>query len=173
MHLICFRETTHPSAILRPGLLSRFRKWTYPAYVFRRSDGVWATRKDLLDYEEALELEQALKELLEATDEGAVRQASQAPAAFLQQPKTIPLTPTNEKANVVKLEVVTKAEALQEDEDPPAQDDRRSAKVRRLKKVKQLFQECIWPRWQQHLGVQANKEKAPRTPGFERFEIGT
>ncbi|KAF9025775.1 hypothetical protein BDZ89DRAFT_1068019 [Hymenopellis radicata] len=68
MCIIYYRSTHMPRDILRPSLLSEFKKRTYPKYNYKRST-VYETRENLLEFEDALELEDELQAILDADED--------------------------------------------------------------------------------------------------------
>jgi len=145
IHLIYYRETTHPVSILLPGLLSRFKKRNFTAYEYKRSDTIWLTRRDFLEYEIALELEQVLEELLD---------------------------PTNDQ--VVRLPTATPAPGEEGDAGgQPSKTHATRNKEARMRRVVGITERWIYPRWQEYLHIQDHDQSSAPTPGLERFEIGT
>ncbi|KAF8912179.1 VRR-NUC domain-containing protein [Gymnopilus junonius] len=67
LHIVGYRETEHPSALLLPELLHRFKKRSYTRVEHMRSSCIWSSREDLLAYEKALHLESLLDDVIEGT----------------------------------------------------------------------------------------------------------
>lgn len=67
LHIIGYRETEHPSALLLPELLHRFKKRSYTKVEHTRSNNIWSLREEVLAYERALHLESLLDEVIEGT----------------------------------------------------------------------------------------------------------
>ena len=64
-NLVYFRHTQHSPELLTPAILARAKKRSYANYLYQRTANIWATRDDLLAYEQALELEAEVDALLE------------------------------------------------------------------------------------------------------------
>ncbi|PPQ74783.1 hypothetical protein CVT26_004891 [Gymnopilus dilepis] len=65
LHIIGYRVTEHPTALLLPELLSRFKKRSYTKVDHTRSNNIWTSREEVLAYEKALHLETLLDEVIE------------------------------------------------------------------------------------------------------------
>jgi fanconi-associated nuclease 1 len=70
-------------------VLSRAKKRFYAAYSYRRTKDIWKTRKDLLAYEAALEVEAKIGEYLDSSGSGRDKTKTPIPTKF----RTPALTP--------------------------------------------------------------------------------
>ncbi|KAM6500213.1 VRR-NUC domain containing protein [Amanita muscaria] len=170
LHLICFRCTEQPTALLLPALLTSFRKRAYPKYKYMRDKSIWPTRDDLLAYEEALALEVELEEL-GSKAAPKVLQSSFRPSTtpignILRTPWTPFKTPKDSP-----LDSNTKQEAEDRTDDIPAAEEE-EASVRKAKKIREFLCQRIYPRWKENMEAKANGGCSTRKPGFERFEPG-
>jgi fanconi-associated nuclease 1 len=69
LHLLFYRSTSYGTGpTLTSALLARFRLRTYPSYQVKRSFAIFDSRKQLLEYEEALKLERKMEECLGEVD---------------------------------------------------------------------------------------------------------
>ncbi|OBZ69278.1 hypothetical protein A0H81_10732 [Grifola frondosa] len=57
VHLVYFRSTQQVSTLLTPCILTRAHKRSYASYLFARTANIWSSRDELLEYEEAIDLE--------------------------------------------------------------------------------------------------------------------
>lgn len=69
LHLLYYRSVSYSEKTLTQAVLSRFKIRNYPSYAVKRSFTIFADRRALVDYEEALILERRMEEYLgEALD---------------------------------------------------------------------------------------------------------
>ncbi|OCH92080.1 hypothetical protein OBBRIDRAFT_886490 [Obba rivulosa] len=185
INLVYFRSTEYTSELLVPSILARSRKRVYPPYKHRRTKGIiWPSRKDLLEYERALEL-QARVEILDGSssssqphqERSAVDQSPGPAGHRIKTPLTpkrgtsthSPVTPRYRGKGAAKSEVDTKETHADDDllGEQSASSKRRIANARALVR---LFDEAIWPWWQELVAVKGDESARPR--GLERFECG-
>jgi Fanconi-associated nuclease 1 len=163
-------------------LLTSFKKRTYPRYEYKRDKSIWPTREDLLAYEEALELELYLEEVMTKLPEKdrtprTSLGGSMTPATpigqILRTPKTPLKTPKDPPVlgNGVKEEAeghIGDLSALHEVIDVEEGD----ASIQKAKRVKELLYEKIYPRWKESIEAKSREGSWNRKPGLERFEPG-
>ena len=165
-------------------MLTSFKKRTYPRYEYKRDKSIWPTREDLLAYEEALELELYLEEVMTKLPEKdraprtpAPVGGSVAPATPIGQILRTPKTPfeTPKDPPVLGSGVKDEAEgqvgdvsALLEVIDVEEED----TSIQKAKRVKELLYEKIYPRWKESIEAKSREGSLNRKPGLERFEPG-
>ncbi|KAJ2927884.1 hypothetical protein H1R20_g9205, partial [Candolleomyces eurysporus] len=187
VHIIAFRSTELPPKLMIPALLTHFKKRAYPEYRCQRDPDIWPSRHHLLDYEQALELEALVDEILEAElplkgRESTVDPKNRPVAPALSTAQRTPLTtpsrtpPVNIKAEIPdppKLQEITKEETDEdfipdEDEDVVIDPVEESIQMQRARKIIQFLDEWILNRWEFHLDLKP--ENSDRPPSLQRFE---
>ena len=162
-------------------MLTSFKKRTYPRYEYKRDKSIWPTREDLLAYEEALELELYLEEVMTKLPEKDRMPRTPAPLGgsvalatpigqILRTPKSSLKTPKDPPVlgSVVKEETEGDVSALHDVIDVEEGD----AGIQKAKRVKELLYEKIYPRWKESIEAKSREESWNRKPGLERFEPG-
>ncbi|KDR73715.1 hypothetical protein GALMADRAFT_251523 [Galerina marginata CBS 339.88] len=185
LHIICYRETEHPTALLLPALLTVFKKRDYTRYEYVRSDSIWSSREELLDYEAALELEKLLDELIEGSDDKQERTGTKTPARQFVTPMTsgtsrLYTTPLRTPASASNIRSSQTPGVKKEEElfvqDLGEEDEFEGSVIVEIKKEEQIkkhLEEWILPRWQELVARQhARGEITIRPPGLERFDSG-
>ena len=180
LHLICFRCTEQPTSLLLPALLTSFKKRTYPRYEYKRDRSIWPKREDLLAYEEALELEMYLEEVMAKLPEKDKAQKTPAPLGGSVAPTTpigqilrIPKTPFKiPKDPPLPGSGVEEAEEAVEDVSEPIDVEEEEANIQKAKRVKELLYEKIYPRWKEFIEAKSREGCSNRKPSLERFEPG-
>ncbi|TFK36369.1 VRR-NUC domain-containing protein [Crucibulum laeve] len=182
LHIINFRSTEHPTSLLLPALLTRFNKRVYPEYSHARNGAIWATREDLLKYEQALALEARIDELLEAIDADTRAKAKTPtpskrdrfitlvpPAAggSSATPLKTPVSASTARRTTTSGGVTHKMEVdegeIYEVSDTPT--------IQKAKILKEIYEKWIKTLWEG--AVMAKQEQSmERTPALERFEPG-
>ncbi len=196
LHIIYYREIEHPTALLLPSLLTKFKKWNYTSYNTTRSTEIWESRFEYLEYEKALEAEHCILEIIEPPPEKPGRKASKTPSRSRKQfttpmtprlagPSTTPLkTPVRTLPSVslfsqLDSPVLINAEGLGNGSvagEEPEDDDEFVPEVKKEERVKECLEKYIFPIWQEHLVARAARELQDlpdRPPGLQRFETGT
>ncbi|KAF9014179.1 VRR-NUC domain-containing protein [Cyathus striatus] len=186
MHIICFRATEHPTALLLPALLTSFKKRKYASYNHSRDGGIWSTREDLLLYEQALALEAKIEEFMELVDESAKGGGSTTKASRLTNFQT-PMTPTPGKRLATPLRTPNSVRSTRYADTPgsmkeepieswqypieePEVSSTKTPKEQKAEITKYLYLNYIRDRWQSSIAVK--KELKERSPALERFEPG-
>ncbi|KAI6166832.1 hypothetical protein EDD17DRAFT_1752182 [Pisolithus thermaeus] len=155
-NLVFFRLSQYSPDLLVTALLPRFKKRAYSGYECARSKDIWKTREALLEYEEALILEGRVDAVLG----GQVFPGSQTrPTSRSQSPKA---------SEGVKSSVKKRDYAAMVDEDSAFERMSESARLRRARLVKEIF-ENVYPRWQDILRTKTEEQ---RSYGLQRFESG-
>ena len=162
-------------------MLTSFKKRTYPRYEYKRDKSIWPTREDLLAYEEALELELYLEEVMTKLPEKDRTPRTPAPLGgsvapgtpigqILRTPETPFKTPKDPSVlgSGVKEETEEDVSALHDVIDVEEGD----ASIQKAKRVKELLYEKIYPRWKESIEAKSREESWNRKPGLERFEPG-
>ncbi|KAG2013336.1 hypothetical protein CC2G_010258 [Coprinopsis cinerea AmutBmut pab1-1] len=182
IHVIAFRCTEHPPKLMLPALLTRFKKRTYAEYKHERDVDIWPSRIELVHYEEALELEMHLDQLLESKPEEQPRGKTVDPKA-----RETPATP-GPKRVTMKTPRASKTTAPstpregeyidfgpdgwdideEEEEETPEPDD---PKIKKAKQIVKHLDEWILQRWTLWLEWKHHRN-AGRTPALQRFEPG-
>lgn len=149
-----------PRDLMRPSLLSEFKKRTYPKYNYKRS-AIFDTRDDVLAFEAALELEDELQAILDADDEAIQAHAAATPKPDEPAPSQRAPTQADEEEEM---------DIDDEPLEPPT-----SLELKSLR-VKQMLEETILPKWRKC--VSDKKESLKQSaglearPGLDRFEPG-
>ena len=178
LHLVWFRCTEQPTSLLLPALLTSFRKRTYPQYRHKRDKSIWPTREDLLNYEEALELEAKLEEVASKTSEREREPKTPTPATPIGKILCTPRTPFITPKGIPLLSSGGKEEPEEWNDDAPVLpevvdvEEEEESSVRKAKKVKAFMDEKIYPKWKEFIEAKGREGCSARKPGLERFEPG-
>lgn len=189
LHIICYRETEHPTALLLPALLTRFKKRDYTGYTCTRSNNVWSSRDELLAYERALELDSVLDDLIEAADEKSGRRNTKTPYIRVKDKFTTPVnvdsgtsftTPLKTPNNISNIRasktpfVKTEEEMESEEHVPEDLDVEESPPImiNKEEQIKKYLEEWIYPEWQNCVDKRRAEGVKLKPPGLERFESG-
>ncbi|KAF9561143.1 hypothetical protein CPC08DRAFT_635815 [Agrocybe pediades] len=185
LHIICYRETELPTGLLLPALLTKFKKRDYTAYNHVRSKDMWESRKEFLEYEKALALNQLLEELLEATAQDTSSSSTKTPAPQKDHFAT-PAPPANTRQSTAQLitpgsavsappsvkSEVGELDMVDIDEDALAADP----VLTKEQRMKKQLDDWIFPKWLEYLDLEKERETAKgarvRAPGLERFQTG-
>ncbi|RDB22242.1 Fanconi-associated nuclease 1 [Hypsizygus marmoreus] len=186
LNVIYDRCTEYPKSLLLPSLLTSFKKRTYPEYKYARDRWIWANRRELLDYVEALRLEAAIEEELEPPK--APRLGTKTPVPgnnknhFVTPDFPTPGGRTMETSMSGSSAMrCTKSPLCKEEEggagEPgelvmDVQEEEVPVKVQSARRVKQVFDEQVFPRWTEFVAVKHEQGMRERAPGLERFEPG-
>ncbi|KAJ2913276.1 hypothetical protein MD484_g7127, partial [Candolleomyces efflorescens] len=193
LHIIAFRSTELPPKLMVPALLTHFKKRAYPDYRCERDPDIWPSRHHLLDYEQALELEALVDEILEAELPLKSRELTAGPknrpvtpalSVPLRTPLTTPkTTPKSVPQGNIKVripdppefddEMAKKEESDQDylrDKDEDVDPVQESIQIQRARKIIQFLDEWILNRWEFHLDLKP--ENSDRPPSLQRFEPG-
>ncbi|KAI6127692.1 VRR-NUC domain-containing protein, partial [Pisolithus croceorrhizus] len=155
-NLVFFRLSQYSPDLLVTALLPRFKKRAYSGYKCARSKDIWKTREALLEYEEALILEGRVDAVL---GEQVFPGSQTRPTSRSQSPKA---------SEGVKSGVKKRDYAAIVDEDSAFERMSESARLRRARLVKEIF-ENVYPRWQDILRTKTEEQ---RSYGLQRFESG-
>jgi fanconi-associated nuclease 1 len=185
------RATLFPKSLLLPALLTCFHKRTYPDYKHTRTSNIWSSREELIQYVAALELEVVLDQALESQNEPRKRGTkTPAPNAFVAPATpgpgrdiTTPLrTPRSSSAIGHSTPASIKKEAAQVVLEEEMADDIKGrqesvlhetlAKLEKAKRVKEIFDTCIIPRWKALVVAKQEEGSRARPSALERFESG-
>lgn len=174
-----------------PALLSIFKKRSYADYKHDRDPDIWPSRVELLDYEEAMELEMLLNEMIDAKPEELPREGTSRMKSGVT-PATPGLRQTPRKTPMMKTPLKTPMKAaintpmktpkggtppnewlgdydhddMDEEELPPD-----PPQVLKYKRIVHYLDEWILHRWR--VQVEFKRERnAARTPALQRFEPG-
>ncbi|KAH9484539.1 Fanconi-associated nuclease 1-like protein [Psilocybe cubensis] len=189
LHIICYRETEHPTALLLPALLTRFKKRDYTGYQYARSNNIWSSRDELLEYERALELNSILDELIDAIEDKSSRRSTKAPSVRAKDkfstpintasgaPCTTPLKTPGSISNIKasKTPFVKKEEESEDEEDESKgveAEESPLSMVSKEEQIKKYLDEWIYPEWQNCINKRRAEIDNLRPPGLERFESG-
>lgn len=167
-NLVYFRHTQHSPELLTPAILARAKKRSYANYLYQRTANIWATRDDLLAYEQALELEAEVDTLLEGptSTNGSARErstTSRTPAPTAGRPTT-PATPAK-GGKATSSPVATRSPCKA----PAGVEEEESVRTRNAREVKAILDQVL-PKWQAL--VEEKGEEDPRRRGLERFHHG-
>ncbi|KAI0723944.1 hypothetical protein C8T65DRAFT_714858 [Cerioporus squamosus] len=168
-NLVYFRSTQHSPDMLTSAILSRAKKRSYAEYPYQRTPGIWATREDLLAYEEALVIEAEVDVLLEgltpANGFGARGRstASRTPAPTGGRLKT-PITPAKGGNNVNSPVVIRSTQ-----KGPSGNGEEESVRQQNAREVKAILEQVL-QRWKDLVAEKG--EDNPQRRGLERFECG-
>lgn len=183
LHIVCYRETEHPAALLLPALLTTFKKRAYTCYSTTRSKDVWDSRLELLEYEKALELEMFLAEIMDPEpNEKKATTKTPAPRASHQfvTPARKLATPLKTPSTVHQLETpgsaIVKEEDLRELEylqDGAAEiNEDLVIEEKKEEKMKANLEEWLFPKWQALLATRSAQEPREKAAALERFDPG-
>ena len=172
LHIIYFRETEYPTEFLLPALLSTFKKRNFTPVTHKRTSQVWGSRKDLLEYERALELDKFLDVVGEEglskreTKTATVRRFYTAPpsGSICTPPKT-PGSSTNRQSAQPRLEWDSDRfilENIRLDE---------AIQTTREQVIKMHFDDWVYPGWQELVAIEHDGVR-PRPIGLERYDAG-
>ncbi|KIM48589.1 hypothetical protein M413DRAFT_20952 [Hebeloma cylindrosporum] len=184
LHIICYRETEHPTALLLPGLLTTFKKRVYTCYNTSRSKDVWESRLDLLEYEKALELEMLLGDLMDP-DPPAQKATTKTPAPRASHLFVTPArkfaTPLKTPSTVHQPETPGSAIVKEEDlrelvrnlrDDTAEIDEFLVIEEKKEEKMKANLEEWLFPKWQDLLATRSAQEPRAKAAALERFDTG-
>jgi fanconi-associated nuclease 1 len=182
------RSTLFPKSLLLPALLTCFRKRTYPDYKHTRTSNIWSSREDLIQYVAALELEAVLDQALESPNEPRKRgMKTPAPNTFVTPATpgpgrniTTPLKTPRSSSAIRRTETPTsvKKEAAPEEMAEGIKGNQVSvlpetlAKLEKAKRVKEIFDTLIIPRWMALVVAKHEEGAQARPSALERFEPG-
>jgi len=185
LHIICYRETELPTSLLLPALLTRFKKRYYTSYSHVRSNCIWHSREDYLQYEKALALSQLLEELGELTNEEIARSATKtcarqkdqfvapAPPGHGHQVITPVRTPNSVSTRCVSITPSVKNEddaldgnEIEEDIIKP------QSVITKDHRIKKQLDDWIFPKWQEYVAIETDRDTQAKSPGLERFQTG-
>ncbi|KAF7986651.1 hypothetical protein HWV62_26482 [Athelia sp. TMB] len=161
INLIYFRSTIHAPSLLTPAILSKSNKRYYALYESKRTPDIWATRQDLLDYEEALRLEADIVALLDGggrSGTAGIPRGSKTPAR--NSKFRTPATPAS--ASI-------RNSSVAEDEDAFEVASPDSPRCQNAKAALEIFYQ-VYPQWQALVEVRGEEEGRPA--GLERFHAG-
>jgi fanconi-associated nuclease 1 len=166
-------------------LLTVFKKRTYAEYEHSRDRDIWPSRIELLDYEEALELELHLDELIDSKPDDATVAKEREGTATSIRARATPSTPgPSTKTKVPPLRSTKSAPGVIRASKPPeeekwfnpeeeefADEVPDTFQMQKSKKIVQYLDEWILERWKLHLDFKM-ETNAIRTPSLQRFEPG-
>ena len=183
LHVIAFRCTEHPKSLMLEALLTIFKKRKYADYEHARDRDIWPSRIELLDYEEALELEMHLDELLDSKPDeatiakergGSIVSAKARAASATPGPSSKPPLRSTKSAPVRSTRVVESPKEekwFNPEEDDVMEDVPDTFQVAKAKKIVQYLDDWILERWKLHLDFKT-ETNSTRTPSLQRFEPG-
>lgn len=154
--------------MLTESILAYAQKRSYTSYKYSRTGDIWPSRADLLAYEDALEKEALVDEILEGTSSLVARArstASRTPGPSAKRVKT-PVTPKkSEKANAdVRMDVDNDIASVLGEDDGSDGPSKRKARA-----LKPIFEEA-YEHWK--VLVKVKVEGSGRSRGLERFQCG-
>ncbi|KAJ7072693.1 VRR-NUC domain-containing protein [Mycena amicta] len=167
VHIIWFRSTEIPESLFSPALLATFKKRTYAEYEHKRDPTIWKTREAYLDYEEMLNIEHIVDELLKPEPK-AIRGKTPAPSQVFIPPGTPNLDYIRKLSTPARTPGLREVSGLPPDADDEPDDNpahRKANVIMKLVKDRLLRQ--------YKLLVAALEDQADaRKPEFLRFESG-
>ena len=161
--------------LLKPALLSTFKKRNYTPYKHNRTAEAWASREDLLEYERALELDDLLDAIMKEQAPTALKRASKTPFPKGRSLAT-PVTPSStcDFASPMKTPVCISFRQSA----PPVLDvsefaeQQEYVKLRKELVIKKHLEDWIYPTWQNYVASETEQGVRPRPIGLERFDPG-
>ncbi|KAF7298051.1 Fanconi-associated nuclease [Mycena chlorophos] len=159
VHIIWFRSTEIPEALFSPALLASFKKQVYAEYEHRRDPTIWPGRDAFLEYEEMLNVERIVDELLVPEPKNGGRASTAAPPQVIVPPST----PGFDKLSPVKRDVSTLLPGQEPTEDNP--------NLRKMHAILELVRDRLLEQFKQHI-ILAKTLEDERKPEFVRFESG-
>lgn len=182
------KSTRVPDKILTPSLLCRIKRRFYPSYEFTRTPDVWKTRGDFIEFEKALELEDALDQCLDPS--GGISGIKKSKA---HRPTPGPtLNDIGKSTALIRAGTPEPAQGARPDSVEPctgivkpalrndvnnadlnAEAEVEPQRLRDAKTVKAMF-EFIYPFWKEQVSkaVDEVEEEMRRRRGLRRFECG-
>jgi len=162
-----------------PALLSTFKKRNYTPYTPSRTDQVWASREDLLEYERALELDKLLDDIMEEEPESVSTRATETPA-YRRDSFATPVTPgfgrshktpLRTPGSVASRQLATPGSDLDGSVEEPIQAEA-VIQLDKKDKIKQHFSDWMYHTWQNYVVEETQRGVRPRPIGLERFDPG-
>jgi Fanconi-associated nuclease 1 len=164
--------------LLLPAILTTLKIRVYPEYKYSRDGTIWCTRDEILRYVEALQLDAAIELELESGKPRAIAKTPLPPQNKFATPTTggpsrnlttpLKIPRTNLTAQATATPVAVKKELLVEGDEIVEE----SIKDQKAKRVKQFFNDVLFPKWKTLVTIKQEQEFRKRTPGLERFEPG-
>ncbi|KAF8237701.1 hypothetical protein L208DRAFT_1388872 [Tricholoma matsutake] len=180
------RATQFPKSLLLPALLTCFRKRKYPDYKHTRTSNIWSSREELMHYVAALELEAVFDQATEPQNTSRkpgtktpgphtfVTPATPGPGRNITTPLRTPrssltaqYTPASIKKETADKEA---AESIKGDQESVMSET--LAKLDKAKRIKEIFDTLIIPRWTGLVAAKQDGEARVRPTALERFEPG-
>jgi len=185
INIICYREKEYPASLMLPALLTVFKKRNYPPYEHTRDNNIWTCREDLLEYEQALEAEKALEQIMETPADTGGRRATQTPGCGRDEfmtpvRKRAFTTPLVTPGNVTDVGPSGTPRANKEEEpdqvylgvnEPEAEGQGVSA-IPKDQKMVNCLKDSIFPKWQELLCIREAQEGQSKSAALARFETG-
>lgn len=189
LHIIGYRETEHPTALLLPELLNRFKKRSYSKIDYTRSNDIWSSREEVIAYEKALHLESLLDEVIEGPKDkdkapqtrarSRTRVKEQPEKSMTPGPNKHPVTPLRTPGNISNLRTSTpsavKAENEQEQNDCHLGEDcldEPAVEIRKETLVKMHIDGWLYNMCKESVSRYTALCREV-SPGLERFASGT
>ncbi|KZT69818.1 hypothetical protein DAEQUDRAFT_241498 [Daedalea quercina L-15889] len=165
INLIYFRKTQQATSLLTESILAYAKKRSYTSYSYARTHDIWPSRAALLAYEDALEQEAQVDEILDGT--WSITSCSRSTASRTPGPPTkrvrTPTTPSNRDKNKAESSV-DDDNVLENDSHEPDGPSKRKARA-----LKPIFQN-VYEWWQSMVCAKGEEDSRPR--GLERFDCG-
>ncbi len=161
--------------LLKPALLSKFKKRNYTPYKHNRTAETWVSREDLLEYERALELDDLLDAIMKEQAATASKRAAKTPSPQGRSLAT-PVTPSSTRDFASPLKTPGGISFRQSA--PPVLDvfefaeQQECLKLRKELVIKKHLEDWIYPTWQNYVTSETVQGVRPRPIGLERFDPG-
>jgi Fanconi-associated nuclease 1 len=169
---------------LLPALLTTFKKRAYTCYNPSRSKEVWGSRLELLEYEQALELEMLLGDIMNPEPNGK-KAAIKTPAPLAShqfvtpgRKFAIPLkTPSTMRQSQTPGAATVKEEdpyehELRVSDDAAEIDESLVVEEKKEERIKANLEEWLFPKWQDLLATRSTQEPRGKAVALERFDTG-
>ena len=186
--MIYHREKEYTTSLMVPLLLTLFKKRNYPPYEHTRHSNIWTSREDLLEYEQALEAEKALEQIMETPADTGRRRATKTPGSSYGRdgfvtpaPRMTFTTPLMTPGSVADVDLSGTPRTKKEEEpdqkylgvnDLEAEELRVSAVISKDQEVTNYLTDFIFPKWRESLSIREDQKGHSRSPALERFETG-
>ncbi|KAF7315108.1 Fanconi-associated nuclease [Mycena indigotica] len=168
VHIIWFRSTEIPESLFSPALLAAFKKRTYAEYEHKRDPNIWPTRESYLEYEEMLNVERIVDELL-IPEPKASRGKTAAPMEVFIPPGTPGLNYIRKLSTPARTPGLHQLSAPPDEGDDSREDD--NSAYRKVNVILKLVKDKLLDQYQELVAASEDLANKRRTE-FVRFESG-
>ena len=167
-----------------PALLTVFKKRNYPPYEHTRDGNIWTCREDILEYEQALEVEKALEQIMETQADTGGRRTTKTPGCGRDEfmtpgPRRAFTSPLITPGRVTDARPSETPRIKEEENDQtylgvnePGAEERPVIAISKNQKMVNYLKDYIFPKWRELLSIRVAQAGQNRSVALERFEIG-